>query len=374
MKAIFLSFRPEYYKPILYGLKKYEYRKRWCDEETVAYLYLSGKARKVVGVMELGRPIRLDKTRSDYAGHPQTLKRVDHYIASRDINAVPILSFSLLETEITLEALRKQIPGFMPPQMYYDLANHRALNEYLARFTISDKLYIHNHGQIDYDNLALSVSEIMQTQEYQKLDNQRPPISLFYATTNRSKLHNMYYRLRDYPITVLCPEDLGFHIEVEENGASVLENALIKAQAYYEAVHMPVIAGDSGVFIDGLAPEEQPGLYVRRANGRSLSDDEMIDRFIDIAKKLGKPSPLHYVTGIALITKAGVKTMELRDAPLLLTAKPNANRKHNGNPLDVITMTEDGTYFNDLTDVQRAARDAAGEQQFTRFIVESLLK
>ena len=27
MKEIFLSFRPEYFKPLLYGIKKYEYRK-----------------------------------------------------------------------------------------------------------------------------------------------------------------------------------------------------------------------------------------------------------------------------------------------------------------------------------------------------------
>ena len=60
VKEIFLSFRPEYFKPLLYGIKKYEYRKRFCDEETRAYLYLSGKSRQVVGVMELGRPIRLD--------------------------------------------------------------------------------------------------------------------------------------------------------------------------------------------------------------------------------------------------------------------------------------------------------------------------
>ena len=31
MKEIFLSFRPEYFKPLLYGIKKYEYRKRFCD-------------------------------------------------------------------------------------------------------------------------------------------------------------------------------------------------------------------------------------------------------------------------------------------------------------------------------------------------------
>lgn len=199
------------------------------------------------------------------------------------------------------------------------------------------------------------------------------PVFLFYATNNRSKLHNMEYRLRDYPIKVLCPADLKIHIEVEENGESVMENALLKARAYYDAVQMPVVAGDSGVFIDGLRPEEQPGLYARRVNGRALSDDEMIDRYIGIAKTLGKPSRLQYVTGVALITEAGEKTMELRDAPLFLAAKPNANRRHRGNPLDVVTMTEDGSYFNDLTDEQRTARDAAGERQFTHFIVENLL-
>lgn len=52
MKEIFLSFRPEYFKPILYGLKMYEYRKRFCDEETKAYLYLSGKKRIVIGVIK----------------------------------------------------------------------------------------------------------------------------------------------------------------------------------------------------------------------------------------------------------------------------------------------------------------------------------
>ena len=55
MKKIFLSFRPEYFEPLLYGIKKYEYRKRFCDEETIAYLYLSGKSRQVVGIVELGK-------------------------------------------------------------------------------------------------------------------------------------------------------------------------------------------------------------------------------------------------------------------------------------------------------------------------------
>ena len=74
MKEIFLSFRPEYYKPLLYGIKKYEYRKRFCDEKTKAYLYLSGKVRQVIGIMELGKPIRLDLTRDDYLKLSRNIK------------------------------------------------------------------------------------------------------------------------------------------------------------------------------------------------------------------------------------------------------------------------------------------------------------
>ena len=98
MKEIFLSFRPEYFKPLLYGIKKYEYRKRFCAEETRAYLYLSGKSQQVVGVMELDKPIRLDLTRENYLEYPETLKRVDEYIVSNDINAVPIKSLALFDS------------------------------------------------------------------------------------------------------------------------------------------------------------------------------------------------------------------------------------------------------------------------------------
>ena len=199
-------------------------------------------------------------------------------------------------------------------------------------------------------------------------------IKLFYATNNKSKLHNMRFRLQNYPIDVLCPDDLNLHIEVEENGSTAVENALIKASAYYEAVQFPTIAGDSGVLLTGVAEEDQPGLFVRRVNGKVLTDDEMIDYYAGLARKNGKPCTLQYVTGIALITEDSVKTMELLDRPLQLCAEPNQNRKHKGNPLDVVTKTADGRYFNDLSDEERIVYDQQGEQQFTEFVVSNLLK
>lgn len=199
-------------------------------------------------------------------------------------------------------------------------------------------------------------------------------VELFYATSNKSKLHNMRFRLRDYPITVLCPDDLNIHIEVEENSRTAVENALHKASEYYKVVQLPTIAGDSGVSLTGVAEEDQPGLFVRRVNGKVLTDDEMIDHYAGLARKSGNNCTLQYVTGIALVTEDGVKTMELLDRALQLCAEPNVNRKHRGNPLDVVTKTADGKYFNDLTDDERTAYDQRGELAFTEFIVNNLLK
>ena len=171
MKEIFLSFRPDYFKPLLYGFKKYEYRKRFCDEETKAYLYLSGNSRQVVGVMELGKPIRLDLTREDYLEYPDTLKTIDEYIFSRDINAIPIKSLALFDNPIDLDEIRKQIPSFMPPQMYFVLDNHPKLKLLLEKQLLNKKLFVNNHENIYYDNLAMSVSELKKTKEFQRIDS-----------------------------------------------------------------------------------------------------------------------------------------------------------------------------------------------------------
>jgi len=169
MKKIFLSFRSEYFEPLLYGIKKYEYRKRFCDEETIAYLYLSGKSRQVVGIMELGKPIRLDDTRNNYLDYPDTLKRIDEYIKSKNINAIPIKSLSLFKKPLTLEDIRKDIPTFMPPQMYFILDNHLELKKLLEQQKVCKKLFYHEHNCIYYDNLAKSVSELKKTDEYMNL-------------------------------------------------------------------------------------------------------------------------------------------------------------------------------------------------------------
>lgn len=198
------------------------------------------------------------------------------------------------------------------------------------------------------------------------------PVTLFYATNNASKLHNMYYRLRNYPIKVLCPDDLDIHLDIDENGDSVVANARIKAEKYFEKVHMPTIAGDTGVYIDGLSGKDQPGLYVRRVNGKTLSNDEMIEYYSNLVRKSGNVCYIRYFTGIVLITSEGIAVKEIHDPPMRLSAQPNVNRKHNGNPLDVLTLVEDGRYYNDLSDEERTGLYGDEEEKFTDFVVKNL--
>lgn len=198
-------------------------------------------------------------------------------------------------------------------------------------------------------------------------------IQLFYATGNPNKIHNMVYRLRAYPVQIVTPKDLNIHLDIQETGTSAVENALLKASGYYKYVGMPTIAGDSGMYIDGLPADRQPGLYVRRVGGKVLTDDEMIAYYSGLAKSVKGDCFIRYFTGIALITSHGTFTKEWCDTPLKLSPVPNRNRKHKGNPLDVISLLDDGRYFNDLSDAERVSLDQKGEQAFTNFILDHLL-
>lgn len=96
--------------------------------------------------------------------------RVDEYISKGIINAIPIKSLTLFKKPINLEEIRKIIPNFMPPQMYLNLDNHPELKKVLESQPLEEKLFVHEHGIIYYDNLAKSVSEINKTDEFNKIN------------------------------------------------------------------------------------------------------------------------------------------------------------------------------------------------------------
>ena len=89
---------------------------------------------------------------------------------------------------------------------------------------------------------------------------------LFYATKNKYKIQTMKDRLKETDIELITPYDINLDLEVEENGETVTENAILKAKAYYEKVNIPTLAADSALYIEKF--DKQPGLFARRVNGK----------------------------------------------------------------------------------------------------------
>ena len=57
---------------------------------------------------------------------------------------------------------------------------------------------------------------------------------LFYATKNKFKIQNMKDRLKNLEIELITPYDIQISIDVNEDGNTVIENAILKANAYYK--------------------------------------------------------------------------------------------------------------------------------------------
>ncbi len=176
---------------------------------------------------------------------------------------------------------------------------------------------------------------------------------LLYATGNPAKLSAMQRRLEPLEIELYGLENItGKDIpEVEEIGNSPLENAGIKARAYYEALKVPLFSCDSGLYFDHVPEDIQPGIHVRNVNGRRLSDEEMITYYSGLAKRYGRLKA-RYRNAICLILDENrcVESMaeNLSGHYFYIIDKPHEKRVP-GFPLDSLAVDiSSGKYYYDL--------------------------
>lgn len=118
------------------------------------------------------------------------------------------------------------------------------------------------------------------------------------ATNNEHKLKEIRQILSPHHITVYGMKDLNIDIgEVEENGKTYQENALIKALALQKVSKMPIIADDTGLEI--VSMNNEPGLYTARY-ASSLGGHA--EAFKDIFKRIeGKDRTAYFVCSIVLL-------------------------------------------------------------------------
>lgn len=175
-------------------------------------------------------------------------------------------------------------------------------------------------------------------------------MKFIYGTKNKSKLSHMKAILSELHIDL---QGLSAEMtDVEETGQTVLENAKLKALHYYKQVKRPVFSCDSGLYFDDVLPEDQPGRFIRRVNGKYLNDDEMREHYSGLAKKYGGRLTARYKNAISLVldekTIISSSDASLWSVPFYLVEKAHENRKE-GFPLDSLSIEiSSGKYYDDI--------------------------
>ena len=181
-------------------------------------------------------------------------------------------------------------------------------------------------------------------------------MKLLYGTGNLAKLSAMRNRLEQLDIELIGLNDMRAEgkivPKVIEDGNTPLENARLKAMAYYEAFQIPVFSCDSGLYFDNVPDEVQPGVHVRNVNGKCLSDDEMIDYYSGLVKAYGNlvaryRNAICFVMDNTHIYEAMEPSME--SEKFILTDKPHSTIRKEGFPLDSISLDiKTNKYYYDL--------------------------
>ena len=203
-------------------------------------------------------------------------------------------------------------------------------------------------------------------------------MKLLYATTNKAKLESMQRVTNSLNIEIIGLKDLQNlqefkNIElpqIDESGKNPLENAIIKAKAYYKVLQIPLFSCDSGLYFENVDEKDQPGTHIRRVNGKTLTDKEALEYYANLATSYGGKIKAKYKNAICLILdeKNIFSSMDssLEIEPFYLVDKPHS-KVVEGFPLDSLSVDiKTEKYYNDLED-NLAVDKSTIEIGFTNF-------
>ena len=131
-------------------------------------------------------------------------------------------------------------------------------------------------------------------------------IKIVFASTNPAKVEQIAGALKGVANVTGVPKDINLP-EVVEDGKTALENARKKAVTYSKFLNSTVMSMDNALYIEGLQPEQQPGLFVRSPPGanKRLNDDEMREYYIKLIARLGGTARVSWDFAVCVATPDG---------------------------------------------------------------------
>lgn len=110
---------------------------------------------------------------------------------------------------------------------------------------------------------------------------------IIFATGNKDKMREIREIMQDCDVEIISMKEAGIDPEINEDGATFEENAIIKAKAVAAFTDAIVLADDSGLEIDYL--NKEPGVLSARYMGEDTSynikNQSLIDRLEGVEKE-----------------------------------------------------------------------------------------
>ncbi|MGB9681773.1 MAG: RdgB/HAM1 family non-canonical purine NTP pyrophosphatase [bacterium] len=120
------------------------------------------------------------------------------------------------------------------------------------------------------------------------------------ATANKDKVREFQRILDKYGIKI---EPAPYSIKVVETGRDFIENAILKARAYYKEFSLPTLSDDSGLEVDILG--KAPGIFSAR-----FSEGDYMDNIKKVLKQIyafpEERFTARFVCAVCLIDKNGI--------------------------------------------------------------------
>lgn len=182
---------------------------------------------------------------------------------------------------------------------------------------------------------------------------------IVFATGNKDKMREVRQILTGLNCEIVSMADAGIDIDIEEDGTTFSENALIKAREV--AKHLPndiVMADDSGLVIDYLNGE--PGIYSARYLGHDTPYHVKNMNFVERLEGVpDEERTARFVCAIGAVLPGG---RELDTIGYYEGAIGYEETGENGFGYDPIFYLPDlGKYSAELTDEEKHARSHRGK-------------
>lgn len=152
------------------------------------------------------------------------------------------------------------------------------------------------------------------------------------ASNNQNKVAEVKEILKDKNVEIVSLKEAGIDVDVEENGTTFEENALIKARAVCKMTGSVTMADDSGLEVDYM--DKQPGVYSARFMGHDTSYDIKNKAIIDKLEGVeGDARSARFVAAIAVVFPDGKEIVTRGTMEGLIAREPAGDNGFGYDPI-----------------------------------------